>query len=47
VKPNGIFYRAFSEISCNFWIINILYNSESPEQPVSSTGEEMSNSSPE
>src|ERR1700733_10622557 len=42
-----MFYRGFSKIPCNFWRTSILYINESAEQPVPSTGEAMSNSSPE
>jgi predicted SnoaL-like aldol condensation-catalyzing enzyme len=39
--------KGFYKILCNFWITYILYSSESADQPVTSTGEAMSNSSPE
>src|SRR5271168_5277650 len=39
--------KRFHKILCNFWIMIILYCSESADQPVPSTGEAMSNSSPE
>src|ERR1700683_4448877 len=39
--------KRFYKIFCNLWITVILYCSDSADQPVSSTGEEMSNSSPE
>jgi hypothetical protein len=35
------------KILCNFWIMIILYCSESADQPFPSIGEAMSNSSPE
>jgi predicted SnoaL-like aldol condensation-catalyzing enzyme len=42
-----MFYRDFSEIPCNFWSTSILYINEGAEQAVPSTGEDMSDSSPE
>src|ERR1700759_3099606 len=43
--PNAL--QRFSEIPCNLWSMVILYISESAEPPVTSTGEAMSNSTPE
>src|SRR5271168_3801332 len=39
--------KRFHKILCNFWIMLILYCSVSADQPVPSTGEAMSNPSPE
>src|SRR6202795_3579281 len=39
--------RKFHKNTCNFWITYILYSSESADQSLASTGEAMSNSSPE
>jgi predicted SnoaL-like aldol condensation-catalyzing enzyme len=39
--------KKFHKNTCNFWITNILYSGESADQSLASTGEAMSNSSPE
>jgi predicted SnoaL-like aldol condensation-catalyzing enzyme len=41
------FCKRFSEMACTFWSMIVIFNIESPEQEVPSTGEAMSNSSPE
>ena len=42
-----MFKKVFHKILCDFWIMSILLFGESAEQYLTSTGEAMSNSSPE
>jgi predicted SnoaL-like aldol condensation-catalyzing enzyme len=46
-RHNETFEEAFIDIRCNFWRTSVILVSESVDQPVRSTGETMSNSSPE
>ena len=47
MKHDEMSEKLFHKNTCNFWITIILYCSESADQPVTNTGEAMSNSSPE
>jgi predicted SnoaL-like aldol condensation-catalyzing enzyme len=47
MKRDELVRKDFHKILCNFWIMRILYSSESADHSVLSTGEAMSNSSPE
>jgi predicted SnoaL-like aldol condensation-catalyzing enzyme len=47
MKRDEFVRKDFYKILCNFWIMHILYSSESADHSVPSTGEAMSNSSPE